>query len=935
MRRPSGLGSRDAGLPSALTRLRRDRLSIVALTIVAALAVGAARTSEAAQLQLTGAVNDSWRGAYDILVRPAGAALELETTNGLIEPNFLDYGANGRGISLDDLAAIRAIRGVEVAAPVSVVGYVLSSDIAPDTVIASRPTHPTMYRLTLSVTTSDGQSTLPYSTESATVLVGGGAGLADGAITSMSGTGPDETGPVDLQWLPLPPIRSEVIAVDPSAEQALLGPRGSYLSPLAELPAYERGDLTAANFDCSLDAQALAILGTRGCAPSGGTKQAPLVPLVVADRLPASLVLHLSVSQVGQPLTAAPSASEVSSTDVRTLINRLLQSAGARLTPVGSTDRDVTALVRPFGSQDLRTAFPGTDLASSGVPVSNGSPADVSAIAPSRPAYVASNPRPGGDVPSLTLSPLSIVNADGEAFGPSSWIRAYALDPREYTVGSEPAYRALVTRPITAAKFYSPPGTGVSADVPYYADAVGTFDPAALAGADAAQDPLAYVPLGAYAAPETHVVAPAEGSNVQTGSALGPTLNPAGFVSAPPSAITDLLGATLLRGPNPIDAIRVRVAGLGGFDDLSRAKVQTVAAAIRAMGLEAEIVAGASPSPVEIYVAGYDPSSAGQKDLGYVSQQWTSLGAAQRVESGLGSTNLLLLVLSLVVAAAFAAGLASIKVASRTGEASILRAIGWSDGEIFRYLTADALVAGLVAEVAATAAAVTNGPGTLSGLLVAFLLAATLPAGAALATAVVLRRSRPSDRIGGETSGALSMAAVVSMRGPVSLGIRNALARPMRTIVTTTACSIGAAAMALGVMLVLLTSVGHSLLAVAMTASLGPFQALLLAFIAICAITLVLVLERLELRDRAPEFAVLSSAGWSPGDIRSMLMARRLLIALVAMPAAAALAYVAAIPVALVPPNWAAGIAAALALSSALWSATMRGGFTAARGASA
>ncbi len=61
-----------------------------------------------------------WRTTYDILVRPPGYRSEVEEQYNLVQPNYL-LGIPG-GISFAQYKAIRNIPGVEVAAPIAVVG---------------------------------------------------------------------------------------------------------------------------------------------------------------------------------------------------------------------------------------------------------------------------------------------------------------------------------------------------------------------------------------------------------------------------------------------------------------------------------------------------------------------------------------------------------------------------------------------------------------------------------------------------------------------------------------------------------------------------------------------------------------------------------------------------------------------------------------------
>ena len=927
-------------LPNALTRLTRDRVSLVALAIITALAVGAAQTNVSAQVSLTGAVDASWRGAYDILVRPPASQLGVEQTNGLIEPNFLDYGANTRGISLDKLAEIRALPGVEVAAPVSVIGYVLSSALNPQTAITNPPAQPTVYRLTLTTSTSDGLQTLELNRQQATILVDTTTLLTTPPIVGTIGGGSSssDSGGDSLGWLVLPPLRTEIIGVDPIAEQELLGPRGSFLDPLVELPSSRRGDLTSRSFDCSLDAAALAVLGSVGCVPQGPSTQAPVVPLVVSARLPAALTMSLQVDQLGAtiPTSILPTESETSSTDAYTIMDRLVQAAGPGVTRIGTTQRDLTTLIQPFGPQDLRTVFPGSSLADSIIPVTNGSPVDFSALVPERPMYRVTEARPGSSAVTFQVSALGPVNANGDPAGTHHDFQL-RLPAAAYQIGLDAGYRALVSRPLAVMRLYTPPGPGQPSDVPYYADAVGTFDPADLAAADATQDPLAYVPLGAYAPADSELVARPDGTALPTPAKINPTLNPAGFIAAPPSAITDLLGATLLRGPDPIDAIRVRVGGLTGFDSLSRAKVEQVASAIRALGLDVQIVAGSSPQPVEVYVPDHFVNGPPSRDLGYVRQHWTSLGAAQSVETGLGGTNSALLFLALAVALAMAAGIALIRLAGRTADAAILRAIGWSDARIARFITADALVACLLVEsasfivwVAGSRASARADP---AGLAVGFALAATLPVAASAAAVLVLHRLGPSARDAGETWRGVPTGGWLRVRGPLSLGLRAVLARPARSLVTVVAVGLAAGATALGGLAVATSYVGQTLLANAVSQTLHPYQILLLVLVAGSGILLALSVQRLDRRDRTVELQVLSAAGWTPGQIRLSLQASRLVLSLAAAPIAASVGALGAIPVSLTQPERAALLAAGLAFTLVVWGGLAGGAPRPSRGA--
>ena len=106
-------------------RFRAARsLALLAGMLVAATAftvlTAAARTS---QLRTVGTVTAHFRAAYDILVRPAGARTRWSRRTGTVQPNFLSgiYG----GITMAQYHQIQQIPGVQVAAPIAMVGYSL------------------------------------------------------------------------------------------------------------------------------------------------------------------------------------------------------------------------------------------------------------------------------------------------------------------------------------------------------------------------------------------------------------------------------------------------------------------------------------------------------------------------------------------------------------------------------------------------------------------------------------------------------------------------------------------------------------------------------------------------------------------------------------------------------------------------------------------
>jgi hypothetical protein len=106
-------------------RFRTVRLLALLAGMVVATAAFTVLTSASrtAQLRTVGTVSAHFVPAYDILVRPHGAKTSLEREDGTVQPNFL-WGIYG-GITMPQYRRIARIPGVQVAAPIAMVGYTL------------------------------------------------------------------------------------------------------------------------------------------------------------------------------------------------------------------------------------------------------------------------------------------------------------------------------------------------------------------------------------------------------------------------------------------------------------------------------------------------------------------------------------------------------------------------------------------------------------------------------------------------------------------------------------------------------------------------------------------------------------------------------------------------------------------------------------------
>lgn len=842
-------------MPFALTRFLRRPLARAVLLVVCALTVGVAQISDAYRIQLTATISAHWRGSYDILVRPHGIELRLEQTAGLVEPNFLGLSASG-GISSNQLEAIRAMDGVAVAAPIAWVGLIPAATTSPSIELTSFPPKPTLYEATIRVSTSDGLTSRTVSEGTLRLLVGPIVGARGPTVILGSGdmaVGPAPRGGwvVDINdHRAAPQLQSPLVAVDPGAEKALLGDQGGFLAPLLAVP--DRDALTVANVNPDLvpppfdQGSDLRMLQTDG----GAALSRPVFPVLVSSRAYAPLVVSVSIDQLGHPLDEVPDPAQGSAG----ALDAAAAAAGPGRTHVGDNEVDWSDRLRAFRTNGIGVPWPGQEFAEDAVPVALLPPTSIDATVVGRPTYGPMNlPSSFPGRSAFEIEPAGPVSAGGLPL-------ASLPTGRPSRLGAEQSYRSTAKGTMGLRMDHAPVSV---LDAPYYLAPVGEYDLDALR---LPVDPLTYVPYGIYDPPNTDLIGDPAG-NLLVPRPLSPTLNPAGLLAEPPMGIVDIHAAELLRGTASIDAVRVRVAGIGQYSPDALAKVEAVAAQIAGLGLDVDVVAASSPQPVDLFVPNYNVGSSGNPDLGWIQQRWTTLGAAPNVERGLDATNAALVALSLVAVSGLALVFGFVSAGARRRERELLNMVGWSRERARRWLLGEELsFAAVVAAVGIT--------GWLFGGRGAVALIAALGAPAAvvlIGTAVSI----------GDRSQRRPWIHPPRIRGRLSYSVRQLLAAPRRTVglIFGAALAFGTLAPALAMVESVGVRLGPTALAGAAQSGVAGYQVALLATVVAAGVLTSVVSVRADVDARRRELGILANSGWTLRAIRQMLMLSRLLVA--------------------------------------------------------
>lgn len=898
---------------------RRARSLALVLGLVVSCSAFAVLTgqSEASRLAIRGTVDVNARSAYDILVRPAGSRSASEDASAEVQAGFL-AGIRG-GITTGQWQQVLHLAGVEVAAPVANIGYIVPQVTIPvdttkanagsgrsvarvdarwswDNGLSKESAFPSFAYVTPNPLTIGGTDRARYDAETTAT----GAQLhvcrrddtADLPLTiatpsdqlycysrSAAGFGEDWASAFGLPKghngvaidFPVPVL---MMAIDPVQEAKLSGldtavTTGSYLKPGAP------GVTVAA-------------------AGAGRT-----VPVLLSSSLANGLSLDYTVSRL--PASAARAvAAGATGPD-------LARVTGTRMSTARVESGDVVRELLGSGKQSIG----GRSYLSTSISF-------VWTVGPT--TFQASSTQ--------ALSPSIVRNP------PGAWssINGDIGNTQIPAGGDDQAFRAQVGYHQDALGSQSRLARPVI-------KRVGVFDPTKLAGFSS----LSAVPLGTTAPTEVTGAAPTAWSMLG-GYPLEPATTIAGYQQPAPLILTTLdavqafdVGdewslqggtsdlATPVDPTAPISSIRVRVAGVTGVDALSRERVRVVAQAVTdATGLDVDVTIGASPTPRTIAL----PAGLRGRPALALSELWVKKGVATAIVTAVDRKSAILFVMVLVVCGLFVANTTAASVRARRGELGVLSALGWTPGRILALVLGELLLAGLAA-------------GILGGLL-------AIGVGAATTVPVPLERAAlaiPAAVVVALVAGAIpawgaARVAPMEARRPVSclprrphpsrsvfgLALVNVRRTPGRSVVAGLGVLIAAAAFTLLVCLATAFrgAVTGTLLGDAISVQVRGADVAATISIVIIAAAGIGNLTYLNLRARATELATLTALGWRPTVIARLILIETGLVAtLFAITGAAlGLSLFAVFAGSLTGPMWvAAALAAVVGLVSSLLAA--------------
>lgn len=840
------------GLPNVVVRrLLVDWRRAIATALLVLLAVTSfvvlTGTAERSRLNVVGTTSSA-TSAYDVLVRPRGSRTAIEQSTGLVRPNYLS-GLFG-GITLAQLQQIRGVDGVQVAAPIAMIGEVLQAQEVPiDVTPYVNTSGTTLLRFTTRQSFARGSATTAG--PSGYLYVGQQVGLFErGETLGFS----DSVG--GQQRLVCASLEStESANLTPYSPQLRFAPQcwdvnsgsGGQDWPDGSGKFIVKVKIVTPVMLAAVDPSAENELVGLGSATQG----AALEPTSTSQTQSTD-----GFTQVTVPVVAAASSSDDVTTAVS--VDRLGSDTVTRLQAEGSLTSAFSTITGASGTRVLQRTI----------------------TAQQAHEQWLGSARGGAIFPRLLFrpSPVGYTGSPKELLAP----KVVQDDPLVWRTGSfsnEPFAQLPATAQNTG--FRSITSLTAAGGAPVTLQIQGTYDPKRLKE----QSSLARVPMETYQPPEA-VGADAATRAVLRGQSLKPDANPRGYLQGPPVLLTSLASLPAFADPanfdqpadgslaqRPLSAVRIKVRDADIGSPAGRERIRLVAEEIqRRTGLDIDITAGSSPAPTTVAL----PKSTLGVPAMRVSEPWSRKGVAATVTTAINKKSLMLFALILASTGLAVAMSANAAVRARRTELGVLSCIGWRRWTITREVLAELVLLGLAAGAAGAALSIPVGAAmgapvgwgrALLAVPVALglvLLAGLWPALRA-ASITPVQAVRPIE----DTRSRLR----VPLRGTATMALSYLLRTPARVVTAALSLALGVTSLAIlaGIIQGFRGSVVGTVLGDAISVQVQQPDVIAGALLAVIGLASLADVIYLDIREQASNYASLRATGWRDRTLAALV----------------------------------------------------------------
>lgn len=477
-----------------------------------------------------------WTASYDIVVRPKGAKSITEKDN-LFDPNYLS-GITG-GISLEDYKKIKNIPDIEIAAPISMIGFtgfdVLFKNI--------ETKEPGIYRLTTTTNDFNGLNTTSqtfvnyfskgmYDLPTPEIYKKYGIVGFDNKLTSYS--------------------RVLLAAIDPEQEAKLVGIDKSIVPINGKKSYFSKDDM--------ISSYSLSELGFTGIKAKETS-----FPVIISNSSFLNQTFNFKIEKLDVPYsdpgTRLQSLEIVGKNGGEKYLKTL--SSLETKTFTYTSNEALQLLIGNLSGIDPKTGKSKSSYSSKNV--------DLSSIL------------------SEQTGPLKYISIKSPF--PDRWNQAFQVVPYE---GKTPILGGYTYRKpqLTDPSLRNNPRLK-----PYF---IGFYDPKKL---KISKDPENELPMETYKIPTAKWVLNNKQQPVNPPKMMIPTSNIYDYLMQAPTMLTTIDAAKQILGDKPISAIRIKVKNVNTLNEKSQTKLKSVAKEIeRETGLDTDITLGSSPQPALINI---------------------------------------------------------------------------------------------------------------------------------------------------------------------------------------------------------------------------------------------------------------------------------------------------------------------------------------------
>lgn len=589
---------------------------------------------------------NSWKPSYHILVRPQGTKSLIEE-NGFLDPHYIN-GINGR-ISIEQWDKVRDIANVDIAAPLSNIGYTTIQNLFINALkINTRNLKDGIYRATFITNSNNGirdeqivkgiryyfngpwysENFLSYgvlSGEISSEILNDGIGIEPLLIVGI-----DPDSEADLTGLDKAVIEEHYLDKWDYINVKVYEDESDYLAPPEE---WQR----------NLKYKMITI------------------PALSSDNIFTNQSYTIKIERLDIPME--------NKEDIIKNMGEIKEKGGGEyLDKIKSIDEDYTFESNFYAKDFAKYLIDPTSIHNQGNP----------------------NIYLDGRLVNLETSIPDYLNTDSPY--PDKWMYSYKLKPfMEQKVSNI----NFVLNPFQSLSFQDSfqPAKKFEKDnwnlfiLPIW---IGTYETDKLS---LDKEPIMNLPLDIYRPATGRLVLDAEGKPLNPPVTIKQNNNPFGFITNPPNLLTTIDAAVAILGDEPISAIRVKVQDIEGISKENQQKIEKVAKEIeKQTGLMTDIVYGASPQTVLVYV----PKNGDTPALGWVEQVWMKLGTITTIfnEFTTGYTgvfySILLVPLIYIIATYF------IFYLTRKKEFALLLATGWKTSSLNKMIVLEAFMLGII-----------------------------------------------------------------------------------------------------------------------------------------------------------------------------------------------------------------------------------------------